>query len=178
MLASFAGIFGLTLPFGIYTGLTSTIAVLANPLFLIPFLLGGGLLLINHQNKSLKNKLLPIILMQITLPLMSDETGANPNDSLFINNWTTRLNHYYKIKNEITKYEDQEKSLTLQIEVKQNLIAATKKDKMTQQIEMSKLKSKVHSSLVNSDLNSYEVSSNFEKLRTQYTENYRNFKFG
>lgn len=170
LLASFAGIFGLTLPFGIYTGLTSTIAVLANPLFLIPFLLGGGILLINQQNKSLKKKLLPIILMQITLPLMSDETVGDPDYSSFINNWTSRLNHYYKIKNEITKYEDQEKSLTLQIEIKQNLIAATKKNKMTQQIEISKFKSKVQSSLINSDLNSYEVSSNFEKLRMQYTD--------
>lgn len=44
LVATFAGLFGLTLPFGFYTGLTSTIEVLANPLFIIPLLLGGGIL--------------------------------------------------------------------------------------------------------------------------------------
>ena len=81
LVASFAGLFGLTLPFGFYTGLTSTIAILASPLFLLPFLLGGGIWLTQHQNKSLKKKLLPIVLMQITLPYMSKGSGSIQFDS-------------------------------------------------------------------------------------------------
>ena len=42
LLAAVAALIGITLPFGIYVTLTSVMAVLANPLFLIPAWLGGG----------------------------------------------------------------------------------------------------------------------------------------
>lgn len=100
LFASFAGFFGITLPFGFYTGLTSTIAVFANPFFLIPVLLGGGALLVNKQNKSLKKKLLPVIVMQIALPYMSGE-DTEPDFSAFIEEWQERYKQYQQIMTDI-----------------------------------------------------------------------------
>jgi len=66
-LASMAGLVGLTLPFGAYTGLTSVMAVVSNPLFLIGAM--GFLLyfLNSRSNESIRNRLSPIIVSLISV---------------------------------------------------------------------------------------------------------------
>lgn len=71
LLASLAGLLGITLSFGAYTALSSVIAVLASPVFLLLLLGGGGYFLYKSQNRKLQNKMLPILILQITLPLLS-----------------------------------------------------------------------------------------------------------
>lgn len=93
LLASAASLLNITLSFGVYTKLTSTIAILSNPMFFIPLLLGGGALLVNFENKSLKKKLLPIIIMQITLPYMSGKT-EEASFERFIQEWNRRYGEY------------------------------------------------------------------------------------
>jgi len=63
-LASVMGLIGITLPFAAYTTLTSAMATLANPLFLVPVLLGGGYFLTRRTNKKMRNNLLPVIVTQ------------------------------------------------------------------------------------------------------------------
>lgn len=65
--ASVFGLIGITLPFGVYMSLTSIVAVVANPLFLIPALLlaGGGM--VKWQNDKLKKSIAPIVVMQIVM---------------------------------------------------------------------------------------------------------------
>lgn len=105
LVATFPGLFGLTMPLGFYTGVTSTIAVLANPIFLIPLLLGGGVLLVNHQNKSLKSRMLPIILLQIALPYMS-KGEENVRFEPFVQEWEKRFSKYKRLHEKLGKIEN------------------------------------------------------------------------
>jgi hypothetical protein len=66
-LAAMAGMVGLGLPFSAYATLTSVIAVLANPLFMVPALLGGGWLLTSYTNGKMRNNLLPVVVTQSTV---------------------------------------------------------------------------------------------------------------
>ena len=93
LIKRFNGSFGFKLPFGFYTGVTSTFAVLTNPIVMFPLLIGGGALLMNQQNKSLKKKSLPIILLQLTLPYMNED-GENGEFDPFIQEWAKRYNEY------------------------------------------------------------------------------------
>ncbi len=69
-LASVAGMLGVTLPFGFYTGATSLIAFLSNPFIMIPLLLGVGFKYFKKSNKKVARNLITIICVHITL--MSD----------------------------------------------------------------------------------------------------------
>jgi hypothetical protein len=66
-LAAMAGMVGLGLPFSAYATLTSVIAVLANPLFMVPALLGGGWLLTSYTNGKMRDNLLPVVVTQSTV---------------------------------------------------------------------------------------------------------------
>ena len=169
LVATFAGLLGLALPFGIYTGLTSTIAVLANPLFIIPLLLGGGAFLINHQNKSLKNKLLPIILIQIALPYMSNG-GNEVSFDLFTQEWNRRIQEYRNLHTELEKVEAEQLMVRKMItEVETQL-----KDlfsKMTNEMERVKMeKDKIYSALKASSLKELDINPSFSIHRKQYLE--------
>ncbi len=67
LLATLAGLVGLTLPFSVYVGLTSTIAVVANPLFFVPVVAGGGWWLYTRQNKAMRRRLAPLVVAQAVL---------------------------------------------------------------------------------------------------------------
>jgi hypothetical protein len=64
------GLVGITLPFAVYVTLTSAVAVIANPLFMVPALILGGGGLLRWQNKKMKKAIAPIIMMQI---MVSDQ---------------------------------------------------------------------------------------------------------
>lgn len=167
LVASFAGIFGLTLPFGVYTGLTSTIAIFANPLFLIPLLLGGGALFINHQNKSLKKKLLPIIVMQITLPYMNNQT-ENVSFEMFLEEWNSRYKVYQNMHSQLEaeisskkNIEEEVKGLKSEVqEINNRIIREVRQIKTDKDKMIKKLKA--------SNLNDVQVNDAFEFNKQEY----------
>lgn len=67
LLSTVFGLIGITLPFGVYAGMSSFIAVVANPLFWIPALLGGGIFLYQTTNKKIKKSMIELILTQLIL---------------------------------------------------------------------------------------------------------------
>lgn len=67
LLASLAGPIGLTLPFGAYTLLTSSIAVIANPLLFLPAILGGGIFLYKKQNPNIRRYMAATIVTQLAV---------------------------------------------------------------------------------------------------------------
>lgn len=168
LLASFAGLFGITLPFGVYTGLTSTIAVLANPLFLVPVLLGGGALLVNHQNKSLKKKLLPIIVMQITLPFMSQ--GADEvSFELFIAEWNRRFNEYCKLQIELKTEDAEELKLQRNIREIKEQISTINSTIHNEEQQIRIETQRIHFALKSSNLEDLEINKAFQKNRREYS---------
>jgi hypothetical protein len=167
LVASFAGLFGLTLPFGFYTGLTSTIAVLANPLFIIPMLLGGGYLLYNHQNKSLKSKLLPIIIMQIALPYMS-KGGENVSIYSFVQEWEGRYENDLELREELGKIALEQNSVRKQISAYEKRIKDLSARILTEEGVVESEKEKIKSALKYADLNQLKVSEAFSKRKHLY----------
>lgn len=167
LLATFAGLFGLTLPFGVYTGLTSFIAVAANPLFILPLLLGGGALLVNQQNKSLKKKLLPIILMQIALPHMSeakDDIKVEP----FLEEWRIRFEKYQQLLFDINGLKKEESVLLSKIAAKENFMKETQKRIATKQKDIEKIEEAILQALKNHDLDLLEIDAQFANYRMFY----------
>ena len=167
LVASFAGLLGITLPFGVYTGLTSTIAVLASPLFIIPVLLGGGALLVNHQNKSLKKMLLPIIVMQITLPFMSQ--GADEvSFKLFIAEWNRRFNEYSNLQIELKKEDAEELKLQSNIKKAKDQISNINSQIYNEEQQISIEKQQIYIALKSSNLEGLEINEAFRKNRREY----------
>ena len=167
LVASFAGLFGLTLPFGFYTGLTSTVAVLANPLFIIPMLLGGGYLLYNHQNKSLKSKLLPIIIMQIALPYMS-KGGESVSFYSFIQEWEGRYENDVELREELGKIAVERDSVKQQIFEQEKRINDLSARIFVEKGVLVGEKQKIKSALNHADLDHLEVSESFSKQKQLY----------
>ncbi|KGR73653.1 AAA family ATPase [Ureibacillus manganicus] len=167
LVASFAGLFGLTLPFGFYTGLTSTIAVLASPFFIIPLLLGGGVLLVNHQNNSLKKKLLPIIVMQIALPYMS-EGGYDVEFGPFIKDWEKRYDHYQQVKDEIKDIEAEQLQVSRQINEHRAQINHLNSQIANQSVKLVGEKQKIRAGIKRADLNLVVVSPSFNGWKNKY----------
>ena len=87
LLASMAGLIGITLPFGLYTALASSIAVLANPLFLLAALGGGGYWLISGKNKALKEKLVPMVITSLVVSGLCNEKGGDVTTEKAISLW-------------------------------------------------------------------------------------------
>jgi hypothetical protein len=76
LLATLAGLVGLTLPFSAYMGLTSTIAVISNPLFFIPVVAGGGWWLYSRQNQKMRRRLAPLVLAQSVLAYLAGRANG------------------------------------------------------------------------------------------------------
>jgi hypothetical protein len=77
LLATITGAIGVTLPFAAYTTLTSMIGVLANPLFLLPILAGGGIFAYTRQNRKLRQHLAILVLAQTAIAgHAADGTGT------------------------------------------------------------------------------------------------------
>ena len=149
LLFKFASFFGLTLPFAAYTTLTSTIAVIANPLFLFILLFGGGAYIVNRQNKSLKNNLLPITIMQITLPYLSQTSNLQVNESyqLFIEEWKRRFNRYKNSWEQLRKAELEREMLISEIRRLENELHIITKQIKNEENSIKIEKNKIFSAL-------------------------------
>lgn len=150
-----------------FSGVTSPIAVLANPSFISPLLLGGGVAPINYQNKSLKKKLLPIILMQITIPFMSkgnEEVDYAP----FISEWERRYNEYYSVLHEIEKIEYEKQVASSQIDGYNIQINEYNSKIASKEAEIRTRKQQIKSDLKFADLDALEISVSFARYRRRY----------
>ena len=104
-IAATMALVGVTLPFGFYTFATSLFSLVINPLILLPIALGGGGLLLKHQNKSMKKKLLPVTILQMTLPLVVQAQIGEANFSPFITYWEKQERRHREL---VAKRDDYE----------------------------------------------------------------------
>lgn len=167
LLASIVGLVGITLPFAVYTTLTSVIAVLASPFFIIPVLFGGGAFFVHHQNKKLKKKLLPVVLVQIILPYLSEENKirVSHNHRSFFEEWKKQKNDYLattivadEAKRRITSMEKEMKNKNQSINKARDLQSSLKKD-------IKGLRDKIYQALENTDLSSIHGNPSFEEKK-------------
>ena len=97
---------GVTLPFGVYTVATTLFSMLVNPFILIPLALGGGGVLLKHQNKSLKKKLLPVGVLQITLPIIAQNRIGQIDSAPFIEHWQQQVARYEELLEKRAEYKE------------------------------------------------------------------------
>lgn len=148
-LAGVMGLIGVTLPFGAYTGLGSMIAFLANPLIMLPLLLGGGVLMVNHQNKSLRKRLVPIVLMQITLPYYTDPVIGHYDLDLITNEWIPRMKEYEQLQQELHTNEEEQKILQEKIRLINGKLQVKDMEKKKRENAISTLKGNIKVQLIN-----------------------------
>jgi hypothetical protein len=75
MIASVAGIVGLTLPFGVFTSASSLLAVLSSPLTMILFLSGGGFFLEKRTAKEMQKEFLKGLMSQMIFSAKTEESS-------------------------------------------------------------------------------------------------------
>ena len=105
-IAATMALVGVTLPFGIYTLATTLFSMLINPFILIPLALGGGGLLLQHQNKSLKKRLLPVGILQITLPIIAQNRIGQVDSAPFIEHWQQQAERYEELLTKRAEYKE------------------------------------------------------------------------
>lgn len=76
LLHGLASLVGITLPFAAYTGLTSLIAVVTSPFFIVPLLAGGGWWLTARSDKRIREGMAPLLVVQLALAGMD----ADPDE--------------------------------------------------------------------------------------------------
>lgn len=105
-IAATMALMGVTLPFGVYTLATTLFSMLINPFILIPLALGGGGVLLKHQNKSLKKKLLPVGVLQITLPIIAQNRIGQVDSEPFIKHWQQQVERYEELLTKRAEYKE------------------------------------------------------------------------
>lgn len=105
-IAATMALVGVTLPFGVYTLATTLFSMLINPFILIPLALGGGGLLLKHQNKSLRKKLLPVGILQITLPIIAQNRIGQIDSTPFTMHWQQQAKRYEEMYTQRAEYKE------------------------------------------------------------------------
>jgi hypothetical protein len=172
LLASTVGLIGVTLPFGAYTMLTSTVAILASPVFLVGLLAGGGYLMYRSQNNKLQKSLLPIIILQITLQ-DSNSNEANRSLRFLVEEWKAVYIAYENIKSELKAKEQM--LLACKQEMNRQKEAINGASLELQQIDSSieKIREDVKANLSKVNLADLFVTPRFSILATEYMEKNR-----
>ncbi|WP_419872341.1 hypothetical protein [Candidatus Pristimantibacillus sp. PTI5] len=169
LLASTLGLIGITLPFGVYTMLTSTVAILASPVFLVGLLGGGGYLMYRSQNNKLQKSLLPIIILQITL---QNSSGNENNRSLksLVEEWKNVYKAYEKSKSELKAKE--QFLLACKQEMNRQKEAINRASLELQHIDSSieKIREDVKAKLNKVNVADLSVTPRFSFLATEYME--------
>lgn len=108
-LAAVTGLVGITLPFAFYTGLTSTIAVVANPIFFLPVLAGGGFLLYGSQNGKMRRRMVTMTLTQLALASLSSESVASDRGNRMLSAWRQAADALASARSLLKKAETEER---------------------------------------------------------------------
>jgi len=104
-LSSISKLVGVTLPFSMYTTLTSAIAVLANPLIMASLIGAYGVYKYQKQSKEIKDNLLPMVVSLIMLQYDSsyDPSETQRNMDATVELWQSRLTAYKDINTSIDR---------------------------------------------------------------------------
>lgn len=172
-IAAFAGIFGITLPFTVYTTATSIVSVLVSPFFIIPLVVLGGGVLVSSQNKKLKKGLLPIVIMQITLPNLIAKKEIVGSLSGMLSEWSARYTEYLNVDRKIR--DIREKHSRLEQQVKH--IGRSIDDIYTQitvcESTMDSMIRKIEEKIILGELPGKDISLKFHSLWRSYQFNIR-----
>ncbi|WP_431028804.1 hypothetical protein [Lysinibacillus sp. LZ02] len=139
-IASTMALSGVALPFGVYTVATALFSMMMSPFMLIPLALGGGGLLLKHQNKHVKKKLLPLGILQLTLPIVAQNRIGQIDSTPFTRHWQQQVKRYeelfakredYKVaihqqQLEITEHEEAREKHVRQMELDKEKVQAYK----------------------------------------------------
>lgn len=106
MLAGAAGLLGITVPFAAYTGLTSSLAILVNPLFLL-IATGGFLYYVTGRGtKKLQENLVPLVITQILMCSQRTDTGSAPESSKnCLHAWQSALSTVHHCQESLSQAE-------------------------------------------------------------------------
>ena len=147
--------------------ISPTIKLLTSPYFITPNVLGGRVLQMNYQHHAIKKRLLPFILMEITMPYLCNEDSV-PETTVFLDEWKRRIIQYRQLDFQATLLEMKHIEISEDIhkcrqrihdyELQKNQI----EDLL--QIEIHKIKS----SLNFMDISELTISESFEKHRAEY----------
>ena len=110
LMAGMAGIVGITLPFGFYTALSSSIAVLANPLFLMAAIGGGAWFLITGANSKIREKMLPLVISSLVVSSVAGDGDGSDGIDEAIALWQ---GDWQKVLDCREKVDGQQAALTL-----------------------------------------------------------------
>jgi hypothetical protein len=91
------------------SGFTLPLSIVSTPLVIVPALLNGGVFLSNKQNKSLQKRLLPLTIMQIALPYMSEQSNDIPTVQQIINTWNMVYERYRRVEKQLVDQEKKRK---------------------------------------------------------------------
>ncbi|WP_139891894.1 hypothetical protein [Bacillus sp. D386] len=147
--------------------ISPTTKLLTSPYFITPYVLGGRVLQINYQHRAIKKRLMPFILMQITLAYLCDENSVS-SPVLFLNEWKRRVEEYRQLEYHSDLLEMKHIEMSSSVHKSRQRINefANQKNHIQERlnIEMYKLKS----TLLFMDINELTINQSFEKHRTEY----------
>ena len=169
LLASLAGLVGVTLSFGTYTVLTSTVAVLANPLFLVMLLGGGGFYLYRAQTRKLQNKMVPILILQIALPALGafrQPVSYSPLQG----RWQAAFEQHWKLRAEMGEHQQHVDEYIRQIAACKEEIRRAEQRIAERERHIARTHSEVKRRLEKANLAQLGISEKFDLLAARYEE--------
>jgi hypothetical protein len=145
-MASTIALSGVAMPVGVYTLASSLLTLVINPFILIPLAIGGGGWLVSRQNKVSQKRLIPIVLLQMSLPSMV----ALPNykEELF----QPFISRWQHLKNKHTSLLDEQHHFLKEIALRQKnaTIEEQKSTELSNKIQtLTKEKESIRQALVN-----------------------------
>ena len=160
LLASTTGLLGLTLPFGVYSGMTSAIAVLANPITLLG-VLGLSAFYMVKQNNKVKEMIMFASSMQ--LALSADYSGKPADIHTVHEQWRTVRERYKSKWMKLQQMNTRESELTDQVQQKQTQITTAIQTLKTLETKLETNRQRLIETLKRSermDLSSYPALEN------------------
>ena len=112
-MAWFVGLFGATLPFGVYIFATSTLSVITGPFAIAAALVGGGAL-IKYQNDKVKKMFIPIGVVQLLL-ITTMEDAETVDGTAFIRYWKKLYEHQQALQLELVQHQQAKAQLNEQL---------------------------------------------------------------
>lgn len=147
--------------------ISSAIKLLTSPYFITPHVLGGRVLQVNYHHQAIKKRLMPFILMQITLPYLCNENSVS-SPVFFQNEWKRRVEEYRQMDYQSVVIEMKHIEISNLLHICRQRI--NKYELQKRQIE-ERLHIEIHklkSTLLFMDINELAINQSFEKHRTEY----------
>lgn len=168
LMIKYAEKLSITIPLLHHDDISSPIKFVTSPYFITPYVLGGRALQMNYHHQAIKKRLMPFILMQITLPYLCNETSSVSSPVLFQNEWKRRVEEYRRIDYQSTVIEMKHIEISEHHhKCRQRLIDYEHQKNQIEErlhMEIHKLKS----TLLFMDINELTINQSFENHRAEY----------